>query len=90
MLWKISATRESDMASMFSPTSHSKTVLGPADFGRRAADRLTCPLAFSAAGLLTNCLALAMQGEPSLMPLRIALIAGAAPVAALVALRIYR
>jgi hypothetical protein len=31
-----------------------------------------------------------MQGEPSLMPLRIALIAGAAPVAALVALRIYR
>jgi hypothetical protein len=78
------------MASMFNSTSPSKTVLVPADFRRGAADRLTCPLGFSAAGLLTNCLALAMQGEPSLMPLRIALIAGAAPVAALVALRIYR
>ena len=78
------------MASMFSPTSHSKTVLGPADFGRSAADRLTCPLAFSAAGLLANCLALAMQDEPSLDALRACLIMGAAPVAALVALRIYR
>jgi hypothetical protein len=90
MLWKSSATRESDMASLFRPTAHSKTVHGSADSSRGAADRLTCPLAFSAAGLLANCLALAMQGEPSLMPLRIALIAGAAPVAALVALRIYR
>jgi hypothetical protein len=78
------------MGSMFSSTSHSKTVHGPTDSSRGAADRLTCPLAFSAAGLLANCLALAMQGEPSLVPLRIALIAGAAPMAALVSLRICR
>jgi hypothetical protein len=45
------------------------------------------PLAFSLVGLLTHCVALAMQGEPSLASLRFALIAGAAPVAALAALR---
>jgi uncharacterized membrane protein len=75
---------------MLSPIARSKTVRRPTDSSRAAATRLTCPLAFSVAGLLANCLALAMQGEPSLMLLRIALIAGAAPVAALVALRIYR
>jgi hypothetical protein len=89
-LSEILATREFDMVSVFNPTSHSRTIHGPTDSSRAAATRLTCPLAFSAAGLLANCLALAMQGEPSLMLLRIALIAGAAPVAALVALRIYR
>ncbi len=60
------------------------------DSGRGAADRLTCPLAFSAAGLLANCLALALQGDPSLDALRACLIMGAAPIAALVSLRIYR
>jgi len=40
--------------------------------------------------LLANCLALAIQDEPSLDALRAVLIMGAAPVAALVALRIYR
>jgi hypothetical protein len=78
------------MASMFNPTSHSRTVHGPTDSSRGADDRLTCPLAFSAAGLLANCLALAIQDEPSLDALRACLIMGAAPVAALVALRIYR
>ena len=78
------------MASMFSPTSHSRTVHRPTDSSHGADDRLTCPLAFSAVGLLANCLALAMQDEPSLDALRACLIMGAAPVAALVALRIYR
>jgi hypothetical protein len=73
---------------MFSPTS--RTLHRPADSSRGAGDRLTCPLAFSAAGLLANCLALAMQNEPSLDALRACLIMAAAPVAALVALRIYR
>jgi hypothetical protein len=78
------------MVSLFSPTGHSKTFHGSADSSRSAADRLTCPLAFSAAGLLANCLALAMQSDPSLVQLRAPLIIGAAPVAALVALRVYR
>jgi len=43
------------------------------------------PLAFSLAGLLTHCVALAMQGEPLLASLRFTLIVGAAPVAALAA-----
>jgi hypothetical protein len=38
-------------------------------------------------GLLTDCLALLVQGEASLTPLRLVLIAGAAPVAAMVASR---
>jgi hypothetical protein len=78
------------MASMSNPASHSRTIHGPADSGRDADDRLTCPLAFSAAGLLAICLALAMQDQPSLDALRACLIVGAGPVAALVALRIYR
>jgi hypothetical protein len=44
------------------------------------------PLAFSLVGLLTHCVALVTQGEPSLVCLRFTLIAGAAPVAALAAL----
>jgi len=78
------------MTWMFNPTSHSQAIRQPADSSRGAGDRLTCPLAFSAAGLLANCLALAIQDEPSLDALRAVLIMGAAPVAALVALRIYR
>lgn len=77
------------MASWFSPSGRAKTIHGPADSGR-AAERLTCPLAFSAAGLFANCLALAMQGDPALDSLRACLILGAAPIAALVSLRIYR
>jgi hypothetical protein len=49
---------------------------------------LVGPLAFSLVGLLTDCLALMMQGEASLASLRFALIAGAAPMAALSALRL--
>jgi hypothetical protein len=37
-------------------------------------------------GLLAHCVALEAQGEPSLASLRLTLIAGAAPVAALAAL----
>jgi hypothetical protein len=76
------------MTSIFNLSS--RTIRPPADSGRGAGDRLTCPLAFSAAGLLANCLALAIQNEPSLDALRACLIMAAAPVAALVALRIYR
>jgi len=78
------------MAWTFNPTSHLRIIHRPTDSSRGADDRLTCPLAFSAAGLLASCLALAIQDEASLDALRIALILGAAPVAALVALRIYR
>lgn len=46
------------------------------------------PLAFSLVGSLTHCLALVIQGEPSLVSLRFALIAGAAPVAAIAAFRL--
>ena len=45
------------------------------------------PLAFSLVGLLTHCVALLMQGEPSLASLRLALILGAAPLAAISACR---
>jgi hypothetical protein len=45
------------------------------------------PLAFSLVGLLTHCVALLMQNEPSLASLRFTLIVSAAPVAALAALR---
>jgi len=58
-----------------------KTILSRGD-----AD-LIGPLAFSLVGLLTHCLALVMQGEPSLASLRFTLIVSAAPVAALAALR---
>jgi hypothetical protein len=43
------------------------------------------PLAFSLVGLLTHCVALVTQGEPSLACLGVTLIAGAAPAAALAA-----
>ena len=77
------------MASWFSRSGRAKTIHRLADSGG-AAERLTCPLAFSAAGLFANCLALAMQGDPTLDSLRACLILGAAPLAALVSLRIYR
>jgi hypothetical protein len=75
------------MASISSPTSDLKPVSWRDDSGRAAADRLACPLAFSVAGLLTHGLALTIQSEPSLVPLSVYLIMGAAPIAALVALR---
>ncbi|MGO8908032.1 MAG: hypothetical protein ACLQDM_01690 [Bradyrhizobium sp.] len=50
-------------------------------------DDLIRLLAFSLVGLLAHCLALVIQGEPSLLSLRFALIAGAAPAAAISALR---
>ena len=46
------------------------------------------PLAFSLVGLLTDRLALMMQDQSSLASLRFALIAGAAPLAAISALRL--
>ena len=46
------------------------------------------PLAFSLVGLLTDCLALMMQDQASLASLGFALIAGAAPLAAISALRL--
>ena len=49
--------------------------------------KLIGPLAFSLVGLLTHCVALLMQNEPSLASLRFTLIVSAAPVAALAALR---
>jgi hypothetical protein len=79
--------QERDMASISSPISDLKPVFRRDDSGRTTADRLAGPLAFSVAGLLTHGLALAMQGEPSLVLLRIYLIMAAAPIAALVALR---
>jgi hypothetical protein len=75
------------MASIPSPFPELKPVFRRDDSGRGAADQLFAVLVFSVAGLLTHGLALAMQGEPSLAPLRIYLIAAAAPIAALVALR---
>jgi hypothetical protein len=75
------------MASISSPNPAPKTVFRRNDCGRATSDRLAGPLAFSVAGLLTHFLALTMQGEPSLALLRVYLIMGAAPLAALVALR---
>jgi hypothetical protein len=75
------------MVSIFSPTPDQKPVPRRDDSSRGVGDRLAGPLAFSAAGLLTHGLALTIQGEPSLAPLRVYLIMGAAPIAALVALR---
>jgi hypothetical protein len=75
------------MASISSPNPALKTVYRRDDSGRATADGLTGPLAFSVAGLLTHYLALVMQGEPSLALLRVFLIMGVAPLAALVALR---
>jgi hypothetical protein len=81
------AAQERDMVSIPSPIPHLKPVFRRDDSGRGAADHLAGPLAFSVVGLLTHGLALALQGEPSLAPLRIYLIMAAAPIAALVALR---
>jgi hypothetical protein len=55
--------------------------------GRTAAADLVCLLVFSLGALLTDGLALMMQAETPLAPLSFALIAGAAPMAATVALR---
>ncbi|MCP1911582.1 hypothetical protein [Bradyrhizobium sp. USDA 4529] len=54
--------------------------------GRADADDPAILLVFSCVGLLIDVLALPMQGATSSIPLRFALIAVAAPVAALVAL----
>jgi hypothetical protein len=78
------------MASISSPATPSNSIHRRGDRSRGLADRLAGPLFFSAVGLLTDCIALAIAGEPSLMPLRVALTAGAAPLAALVALRFCR
>ncbi|MCP1840364.1 hypothetical protein ACVIHI_006717 [Bradyrhizobium sp. USDA 4524] len=54
--------------------------------GRAGADDPAILLVFSCVGLLIDVLTLPMQGATSSIPLRFALIAVAAPVAALVAL----
>jgi hypothetical protein len=68
-----------DMASIFNVQRKTIPSRGDAD--------LIGPLAFSLVGLLTHCVALLMQNEPSLASLRFTLIVSAAPVAALAALR---
>ena len=75
------------MPSISSPNPALKSFSRRHDSGRATADRLAGPLAFSVEGLLTHYLALTLQGEPSLAPLRHYLITAAAPLAALVALR---
>ena len=63
------------------------TIHRRGDSGRAAADRPVCPLVFSMVGWLTLGIVLVMRAEASLAPLSFALIAGAAPVAAMLALR---
>jgi membrane protein implicated in regulation of membrane protease activity len=70
------------MVSIDSP--HPGTIDRRGDAGRTATDPPACLLVFSMAGLLTDGLALVMQGETSFS---LALVAVAAPVAAMVALR---
>jgi hypothetical protein len=65
---------------------HPRTIHRRGDVGRAAAGHLVCLLAFSLGGLLTDCLALVMQGETSLAPLSFALTAGAPLLAAMAAL----
>ena len=74
------------MASISSPTSRS-TIIRRGDSSRANANLPVSLLVFSTVGLLTDGLALAMQGAASLAPLRFVLIAGAAPMATMVALR---
>jgi hypothetical protein len=76
------------MVSISSPSARSTAIHRRGDSSRDGADDLLGPLVFSLVGLLTACLALVMQGETSLAPLRFALIAGAAPISAMVALRL--
>jgi len=73
------------MASISNP--HVKPALRHSGPCRAVPDPLVCPLVFSVVGLLTDGLALAMQGEVSLVPLSLALVAAAPPLAAMVALR---
>jgi hypothetical protein len=73
------------MASIFNP--HAKPAIRHGGPGRATAGPLVGPLVFSAMGLLTHGLALAMQGEAALAPLGFALVVGGPPLAAMVALR---
>ena len=74
------------MVSISSPTSHS-TPVQRGDSSLANANLAASLLVFSLVGLLTDGLVLAMPNETSLAPLRFVLIAGAAPLAAMVALR---
>jgi hypothetical protein len=76
------------MVSISSPSARPTAMQGRGDSRRDGADHLFATLVFSLVGLLTACLALVMQGETALAPLRFGLIAGAAPIAAMVALRL--
>ena len=78
MLSKICRTHGPDMASLSGVQPKTNPSRGDAG--------LIGPLVFSLVGLLAHCVALVAQGEPSLASLRLTLIAGAAPVAALAAL----
>jgi hypothetical protein len=64
----------------------SRTMHRRDDAGRASEDDLFCPLVFSLVGLLASYVALLMPSETALDPLRFALIVGAPPVAALIAL----
>jgi len=74
------------MVSISSRSARATTIHRRGDSSRAGANHLVGPLVFSLMGLLTDCLALVVQGEASLAPLRFVLIAGAAPIAAMVAL----
>ena len=73
------------MVSISSPTSRS-TATRRGDSSRANTNLAVGLLVFSLTGLLTDCLALVMQGHALLAPLRFVLIAGGAPMAAMVAL----
>ena len=74
------------MVSRSNPSARSTITHRRRGSSRDGADQLFGPLVFSMMGLLADCLALLIQGDTSLAPLRFSLIAGAAPIAALVAL----
>jgi hypothetical protein len=73
------------MVSISSPNSRT-TTSRRGDSSRANANLAVSLLVFSLVGLLADGLALVMQGQASLAPLRFVLIAGAAPMAAMVAL----
>ena len=80
MLCQVYPKQGVDMASISSPRPRNIHPSGEVE--------LTSALVFSLVGLLMHCLALVLQGEPSLASLRFALIVRAAPVAAISALRL--
>ena len=71
---------------MASISSHPNSVARRSGARRASADDPALLLVFCCAGLLIDVVALPMQGAAHMGPLRFALIAGAAPLAALITL----